>query len=200
MVGGSSDSGCVCQFLRDSAEQTALSRNMPPDSGRRFPLVYTCVCYFITTEREWFPEPRLWNRSVYCIFYLSRLVLYNDTFQLFNVGGCVNHSGNRQNLRKTKWRPFCSNPRFGGRGVNHVSDLDWYLIPNILNLVHVWIPIHDLNLLLLQKGCRVTCCMGWGIVLDIHKVMSKRPHRPWQHLIPQDKLICYPHCRNYECC
>ena len=44
MVGGSSDLCRLCQFLWDSAEQTALSRNRRPDNGRRFPLVYMCVC------------------------------------------------------------------------------------------------------------------------------------------------------------
>ena len=76
-----------------------------------------------------------------------------------------------------------------GVGVIYVSDPDWHLIPNVLNWVHVWIPswrVHDLNILLVQKGCRVTCCMGRGIVLDVHKVTSKHPRRPWQHLIPQD--------------
>ena len=50
----------------------------------------------------------------------------------------------------------------------------------MLNWVHVWTPswpVHDLNILLVQKGCRVTCCMGRNIVLDIHKVTSKRPRR-----------------------
>ena len=41
---GRSNSCRLCQFLWDSAEQTALSRNRRPDSGRRFPLVYMCVC------------------------------------------------------------------------------------------------------------------------------------------------------------
>ena len=65
----------------------------------------------------------------------------------------------------------------------------WHLIPNMLNWVHVWTPswpFHDLNILLVQKECRVTCCMGRGIVLDVHKITSKHPRRPWQHLIPQD--------------
>ena len=39
-------------------------------------------------------------------------------FELFNVGGGVNHNGNRQNLRKTKWQPFCWNPR-----IRHLSML-----------------------------------------------------------------------------
>ena len=34
-------------------------------------------------------------------------------------------------------------------------------------------PGSRLNLMLFQKGCRVTCCMGQGIVLDVHKVTSK---------------------------
>ena len=43
MLGSSSDLCRLCQFLWDSAEQTTLSRNMRPDSGRQFPLVYICV-------------------------------------------------------------------------------------------------------------------------------------------------------------
>ena len=69
---------------------------------------------------------------------------------------------------------------YGGSGVIHVSDPDWHLIPNMLNWVHVWTPswpVHDLNILLVQKGCRVTCCMGRGIVLDVHKVTSKQARR-----------------------
>ena len=45
---------------------------------------------------------------------------------------------------------------------------------------------------LVQKGCRVTCCMGRGIVLDVHKVTSKHPRRLWQHLIPQDLDVPMP--------
>ena len=41
-----------------------------------------------------------------------------------------------------------------------------------------------------KKGCRVTCCMGRGIVLDVHKITSKLPRRPWQHLIPQAGSGC----------
>ena len=54
---------------------------------------------------------------------------------------------------------------YGGRGVVYVSDPDWHLIPNMLIWVHVWTPsrpVHDLNILLVKKGCRVTCCMGCG--------------------------------------
>ena len=43
MVGGNSDLCRLCQFLWDSAEPTTLSRNMRPDSSRRFPLVYMGV-------------------------------------------------------------------------------------------------------------------------------------------------------------
>ena len=68
------------------------------------------------------------------------------------------------------------------------GDPDWHFIPNMLNWVHVWTPswlVHDLNILLVQKGCHVTCYMGQGIILDIHTVTSKHPRRTWQHLIPQ---------------
>ena len=64
-----------------------------------------------------------------------------------------------------------------------------------LNWVHVWTPswpVHDLNILLVQNGCHVTCCMGRGIVLDVHKVTFKHPRRPWQHLIPQDLDVPTP--------
>ena len=41
------------------------------------------------------------------------------------------------------------------KGVIHVSDSDWHLIPNMLNWIHVWTPswpVHDLNILLVQKA------------------------------------------------
>ena len=65
----------------------------------------------------------------------------------------------------------------------------------MLSWVHIWTTswsVHDLNILLVQKGCRVTCCMGRGIVLEVHKVTSKHPCRPWQHLIPQDLDVPMP--------
>ena len=80
-------------------------------------------------------------------------------------------------------------------GVIHVSDPDWHLIPNMLNWFHVWTPswpVHDLNILMVKICWRVTCCMGRGIVLDVHKVTSKQPRRPWQHLIPQDLDVPMP--------
>ena len=52
-------------------------------------------------------------------------------------------------------------------------------------------PVHDLNILLVQKGCHVTCCVGWGIVLD-HKVTSKHSRHPWQHLIHQNLDVLVP--------
>ena len=48
----------------------------------------------------------------------------------------------------------------------------------MLNWAHVWTPswpVHDLNIQLVQKGCRVMGCIEWGIVLDVHKVTSKHP-------------------------
>ena len=48
----------------------------------------------------------------------------------------------------------------------------------MLNWVHVWTPswpVHDLNILLVQKGCRVTCCMGRGIVWDVHNYIQTPP-------------------------
>ena len=53
MVGGSSDSCHLCQFMWDSAEQTALSHNMRPKSGKQFPLMHTCFFFqLIKTERK----------------------------------------------------------------------------------------------------------------------------------------------------
>ena len=80
-----------------------------------------------------------------------------------------------------------------GVGGIHVSDPDWHLIPN--NWVHVWTPswpVHDLNILLVQKGCRVTCCKGQVIVLDITQSYVQTPRCPWQHLIPQDLDVPMP--------
>ena len=81
-------------------------------------------------------------------------------------------------------------------GAQHcLVQLRWHLIPNMLNWIHVWTlscPVHDLNILLVRKGCRVTCCMGRGIVFDVHKVTSKHACRPWQHLIPQDLDVPMP--------
>ena len=93
-------------------------------------------------------------------------------------------SGGQHCLVQLRWKE-----RWVGDGVIHVSDPDWHLIQNMLNSVHVWTPswpVHDLNILLVQQGCRVTCCMGRGIVLDIQKVTSKHPRRSWQHMFPQD--------------
>ena len=45
----------------------------------------------------------------------------------------------------------------------------------MLNWFHVWTPswlVHDLNILLVQKGCRVTCCMGRGIVTKLRSNTS----------------------------
>ena len=53
-------------------------------------------------------------------------------------------------------------------------------------------PVHDLNILLVQKGCCAMCCMGRGIVLDVRKVTSKHPRRPRKHLIPQDPDVPKP--------
>ena len=87
------------------------------------------------------------------------------------------------------WRTALFSSATVGGGVIQVLEPDWHLIPNMLSWVHVWTPswpVHDLNILLVQKGSCVTCCMGRGIVLNVHKVTSKYPCRPWQHLIPQD--------------
>ena len=85
---------------------------------------------------------------------------------------------------------------YGGRGpsMSRIQTDIWSQTCSI-HWVHVWTPswpVHDLNILLVQKGCHVTCCTGRGIVLDVHKVSSKQPRRPWQHLIPQDLDVPMP--------
>ena len=52
MVDGSSDLCRLCKFLWDSAEHTTLSRNMRPDSGRWFPLVYMDMCVLVHENRK----------------------------------------------------------------------------------------------------------------------------------------------------
>ena len=47
VFGGWQEWSRFCQFLWDSAEQTVLPRNTQIGWSRGFPLVYTCVCYFI---------------------------------------------------------------------------------------------------------------------------------------------------------
>ena len=44
-------------------------------------------------------------------------------------------------------------------------------------------PVHDIHILLYQKSSRVTCCVGRGIVLDIHKVLSVVPSPREAHTI-----------------
>ena len=73
MVGGSSDLCRLCQFLWDSAEQTTLSRNMRPDSGRRFPLVYVCV----SSSKQ--KESHFGNPSVGIGQFIA-FVIYLDSF------------------------------------------------------------------------------------------------------------------------
>ena len=81
----------------------------------------------------------------------------------------------------------------GGVGgvIHHVSAPDWHLTPNMLNWVYVWTPswpVHGLNILLVQKGCCVMCCMGRGIVLDVRKVTSPPPPSPVHGSIHHDQL------------
>ena len=114
--GGSSDSCRLCQFLWDSAEQTA-HKHVRPESGRWFPLVW-CRHVFVSQNikrLESFEEPVHWicQFIVFAIYLDSCNIIKNLCFDFFNVGEGVNRSGNRQNLRKTKWRPRCWNPRFG---------------------------------------------------------------------------------------
>ena len=51
----------------------------------------------------------------------------------------------------------------------------------MLNWIHVctpsW-PVHDLNILLVQKGCRVTCCMVQGICLGRTQSSVQTPPSP----------------------
>ena len=58
----------------------------------------------------------------------------------------------------------------------------------MLNEIHFWTPswpVHDLHILLCQKSNCVRCCVGHGIVLDIHKVSSKNARRPGMHTITE---------------
>ena len=48
-----------------------------------------------------------------------------------------------------------------------------------------------------KKAAGVTCCMGRVIILDVYKVTSKHPRRPWQHLIPQDLDVPMPAARGH---
>ena len=51
----------------------------------------------------------------------------------------------------------------------------------MVSWVRVWTPswpVHDLNILLVQKGCRVRCCMGWALSWTYTKL---RPHTPVTH-------------------
>ena len=97
------------------------------------------------------------------------------------------------------WRTALFSSATVGRGMTSMSRIQtdiWSQTMHImLNWVLAWTPswpLHDLNIPLAQKSCRVTCCMGWGIVLDVHKVTSKHPRRPWQHLIPRDLDVPMP--------
>ena len=114
VVGGSSDSCRLCQFLKDYAEQITLRQ----ENGRRF-LWCTRVLVVYQNRKRVIWEPRWWNRSVF--FFFFAFVIYLGTFYImillcfnfFIVEGGENHSGNRQNLRETKWRPFFFSNRFG---------------------------------------------------------------------------------------
>ena len=62
----------------------------------------------------------------------------------------------------------------------------------MLNEIHFWTPswpVHDLHILLCQKSNCVRCCVGHGIVLDIHKVSSKNARRPGMHTITEKSDI-----------
>ena len=70
---------------------------------------------------------------------------------------------------------------YGGSEVIHVSDPNWHLIPNMVNWVHVWTlswPVHDLNILLVQKaaGSRAV----WGGALS-WRYTKLRPNTPFAH-------------------
>ena len=59
----------------------------------------------------------------------------------------------------------------------HVSDPDPQLVPNIRNwgsCLDSELAMAPRHILLCQKSSRLTCCVGRGIVLDIHKLSSKK--------------------------
>ena len=93
------------------------TQHVRPESGRWFPLVW-CKHVFVSQNIkrcESFEEPVHWIGQfiAFAIYLDSCNIIINSCFDFSNVGGGVNCSGNRQNLHKTKWRPWCWNPRFG---------------------------------------------------------------------------------------
>ena len=111
MVGGSSDS---CHFASSwKIRQSKLPCHTACD--RRFPLGYTCLLVYQNRKKEsHLGNPGVGNGQ------LIEFPIYPDLFHIIillcfmflMLVGCVNHSGNRQNLSKTKWLPLCWNPGF----------------------------------------------------------------------------------------
>ena len=91
------------------------TQHVRPESGRCF---LWCRHVFVSKNIkrcESFEEPVHWiGQFIAFASYLDSCnIIINLCFDFFNVGGGVNRSGNRQNLRRTKWRTWCWNPRFG---------------------------------------------------------------------------------------
>ena len=108
---GSSDSCRLCQFLRDSAVQTALSRRVADG-------FLWCTRVFISlSKQKWChlgnPCIGIGHFIAFAIYLDWFYRMINSCFNFLMLDGGVYHGGNRQNLRKTKWRPFCWNSRFG---------------------------------------------------------------------------------------
>ena len=99
MVGGSSDSCCLCQFLKDSAVQTALSHNMRPESGRRFPLVYMCFGSLSKQRVTWGIKAVEFAFAIYLYtFYMMMQLCFNFFLLLEGVtiiGGTANIFANK---------------------------------------------------------------------------------------------------------
>ena len=113
--GGNRDICRLCQFLWDSAEQTAIATRATGRWQMVSSGVDMCLLVKHIKRCESFEEPVHWIGQfiAFAIYLVSGNKIINLCFDFFNVGGGVNLSGNRQNLRKTKWRPWSWNPRFG---------------------------------------------------------------------------------------
>ena len=75
------------------------------------------VCLLILSKQKWChlgnPCIGIGQFIAFAIYLDWFYKMINSCFNFLMLDGGVYHSGNRQNLRKTKWRPFCWNSRFG---------------------------------------------------------------------------------------
>ena len=87
------------------------------------------------------------------------------------------------------WRTVCCNSgTIGGGDPCLRSRTRW--VPNMLSGVHVWTlcwEVHDPHIPFPQKSSGVTCCVGRGVVLDIHKILLKTPIAQWS--IPSQESV-----------